>query len=241
MHNTSFLTLIFAAAILPLQAQSTYTSGHGDIGLAYEDSEFEPHWHLGAGAVVDGSPLVTEEEYGPDAIIARTTATRSSPSGLSSAIGVADGTEIFAMGSSSYLPNLGFAVEELDFDDWTGDISLTLTDWSIPDGAEFALYTTNLADTTVVDVAFSTFNVGATYDNNTLSLTPGDHVHFQWGLTTPGQYDFEFTWEGTNVLDGFKTASAFFSVQAVPEPATTALLLSVLTLGLVALRRSRKA
>lgn len=223
-------------------AQSIYTSGHGDIGVGYDavTQQFEPHWHLGTGAVVDGNPLASGEEYEPDELMAQTTATRTSPNGLSSIIGVADGTTIYVLGSSTYQPNLGFAVEELDFNDWLTPITLTLTGWTLPGSAEFALYTTNLAGTTVVDRVFSTFNPGATDFANSFEMTPGDHMHFQWGFTAPGVYEFELTWSGTHVSDGFIQTTETFSVNVVPEPSTWALL-GAGALGLAAWSRRRRA
>jgi surface-anchored protein len=233
------LFVLTVAATPALHAQSAYTSGHGDIGVEYEDGDFVPHWHLGASAVVDGVSLTEEGEYAPGQIFAQTVATRLSPSGLSSSLGVADGTEIFVMGSSAYLPNLGFAVEELDSGVWDGDITLTLSGWTTPVGADFALYTTDLGGSSVTDIVFSSYDSGATVLGNELPLTPGDHTHLQWGFTTAGTYDLEFTWSGTHVTDGFISTTSIFTVQAVPEPATTALLM-VSMVGVVTLCRRRR-
>lgn len=234
----SSLVILFSP-VAGLHAQ-VYTAGHGDIGAAYDviNKEFEPHWHLHSGAVVDGTPLGADAEFAPGDLIARTAATRNSPNGLSNILGVPDGTVIYAAGSSTYQPNLGFGVEELVPGDWTGDITLTLSGFSIPSGAQFALYTTNLAGTTVVDRIFSTFAPGSTDFSNSFTLTPGDHIHFQWGFTDQGSYTFDLTWSGTNVNDGFISTQESFSVQVVPEP-STAVLLSFGTLGVLALRRRR--
>ena len=247
MKKTSSLLAVavgaaaFLAFTSPLRAQAIYTSGHGDIGAGYDAGikEFEPHWHLHAGAVVDGSPLAADGEYDPIDLNARGQATRTSPSGLSSIIGVADGTTIYAMGSSAYQPNLGFGVEELDPIDWTGDITLTLTGSTLPSGAAFALYTTNLAGTTVVDKVFSTFAPGATDFSNSFTMTPGDHVHFQWGFTELGTYTFDLTWSGTHVGDGAISTTESFTVQVVPEPSTFAMLGLGGAIGAWALRRRR--
>lgn len=234
--------LALAGTLGNLNAQAIYTSGHGDIGAAYDDvaKEFEPHWHLHSGAVVDGSPLAADGEYAPVDLNARGNATRTSPSGLSSIIGVTDGTTIYAMGSSAYQPNLGFGVEELVPADWSTDITLTLSGWTLPSGtAKFALYTTNLAGTTVVDKVFSTFAPGATDFSNSFTMTPGDHVHFQWGFTELGTYTFDLTWSGTHVGDGAISTTESFTVQVVPEPSTFAMLGFGLA-GLLALRRRRR-
>jgi surface-anchored protein len=220
-------------------AVSIYTSGHGDIGAGYDATamEFEPHWHMHGGAVVDGSPLAADTEFEPGDLIALTTATRLSPTGLSAGIGVADGTQIYATGSSTYPPNLGFGVEELDPLNWTGDITVTLSGWSIPGSAEFAMYTTNLSGTTVADMVFSSNDPASTFASNSFTLTPGDHTHFQWGFTQPGTYTVNLTWTGTHVDDGAISTPGSFSIQVVPEPSGVALL--GIGLGALALRRRR--
>lgn len=229
---------------------SIYTSGHADVGVGYHDGDLEPHWHTHSGAVVNGVPQGVDGEYEPAELIARTTATRPTPSGgggLSGLLGVPDGTQVWAMGSTTYQPNLGWGAEELDPAEWTGTITVTFNPnaSTLPLNAAFGLFTTNLAGTNVVDRIFSSVSAAATDANNTLQLTPGDHAHFQWAFTQEGLYDLNFTWSGTHVTDGLRTASATFGVQAVPEPSTLAMLAMAGGLGAFAagrrLRRSAAA
>lgn len=226
--NTRHVVLLLSSAllpILPLKAQIPYSTGHGDIGVGYDPLEqsFEPHWHLGA-----------DDEYAPDEAVAIVQSSAGSPLGSAPALGVADGTMIWLAGSSAHQPNLGFATEELDPDDWNGTITLSLTGWSGP--GEFALYTTNMSGTSIVDVYFSTFNPASTFGANSFELFPGDHQHFLFGFTTPGQYELQFTWTGTHVTDGVITTSGSFGFDVVPEPTAAALLL----LGGAALISSRR-
>lgn len=216
--------LLFSA--LSLQAQVFYTTGHGDIGVGYDPAEqaFEPHWHLGE-----------DEEYAPNEGVAVIQSAGTSPIGSSSALGVPDGTSIWVAGSSARQPNLGFATEELDPADWDGEITLSLTGWTGP--GEFALYTTNLSGSSVVDVYFSTDNPASTFGSNSFGLLPGDHQHFTFGFTTPGHYEFEFTWTGTHVTDGEITTSGSFGFDVVPEPTTSGLLLIGITVVAAARRR----
>ncbi|MFY8214974.1 MAG: choice-of-anchor M domain-containing protein [Chthoniobacterales bacterium] len=231
---------VLALALFPinLQAQPIYSSGHADIGVGYAAGEFEPHWHLHSGAIVGGNPIAADEEYAPADLIAQVQATRLSPSGLQSIIGVTDGNTIFVMGSSAFQPNLGFGAEELVPADWTTPITLTLTGWTLPGGAQFALYTTNLAGTSVVDRVFSTFNGAATDFSNSFQMTPGDHVHFQWGFTEVGDYALELTWSGTHAMDGPISTTENFTVQVVPEPSTV-FMLGLGAVGFLLLLRRR--
>jgi surface-anchored protein len=212
-HVAFFLTSAFVF-LSPLQAQIPYTTGHGDIGVGYDSlgKAFDPHWHLGE-----------DEEFAPHEVEAVVYSTGASPLGLASALGVADGTEIGVAGSSAHQPNLGFATEELDPADWDGMITLSLTGWSGP--GQFALYTTNMSGTAVVDVYFSTFNPSSSFGANSFELFPGDHQHFAFGFTAPGYYALELTWTGTHVTDGVITTSATFGFDVVPEPASASLLL----------------
>lgn len=231
-------------------APAIYTSGHADVGVGYHVhegvGELEPHWHTHIGAVVNGTPEPVDGEYEPGDMLALTTATRLTPSGgggLSALLGVPDGTQVWAMGSTTYQPNLGWGAEELAEADWVGKITVRFNPEAstLPLNAAFGLYTTNLAGTNVVDRIFSSVSAAATDFDNTLELTPGDHAHFQWAFTQPGLYDLNFTWSGTHVTDGFKTATATFGVQAVPEPSTLAMLAMAGGMGaFTAVRRLRR-
>lgn len=229
---TSFVVLALGIGLpdtSPTWAAGVLTSGHTDVGVGYVGGALEPHWHTHVGAVVDGVVQTADGEYEPADLIASTTATRLTPSGgggLSGLLGVPDGTQVWVMGSSTYQPNVGFGTEELNPADWSGPITITFNPGSstLPGGAAFGLYTTNVAGTTVVDRFFSSVSGTATDASNTISLNPGDHAHYQWAFTQQGAYDLNFTWSGTHLLDGFKSASATFSVQAVPEPSTLAML-----------------
>jgi len=243
--------LVAAAPAAAARAASIYTSGHADIAAAYSavDREFEPHWHAHAGAVIDGVPAATDGEYAPADLVAQTMAQRATPAGgggLSGLLGVPDGTLVWAMGSTTYQPNLGLGAEELDPSEWTGDVTLRFNPGaSILPGA-FGLFTTNIAGTNVVDRLFSSVDPGATDFANTLPLSPGGHSHYQWAFTLPGLYRLSFTWEGTHVTDGFTSTSAVFAFQAgaaaVPEidPSGLAGVLAIVTGGLGLLERRRR-
>lgn len=241
------IALILAASAT-LSAQSIYTSGHGDIGLEYADGVFVPHWHLDDGAVVDGVALPDNGgegyEYESGDLIAQVASMRNSASNSSTYLGVATGTPIYVAGLLAYQPYLGFGTEELNPLEWTGDITVTMTGFTTPDGGNFALYTTNSGGTTTVDVSLSTYDPSSANSwgigNNAFLIGVGGHDHYQFGFTTPGAYSITLQFTGTNNVDGVVSGSGTFNFNAVPEPSTYALI--GLALGLILLvRRHRLA
>jgi surface-anchored protein len=212
-----------------------YTAGHGDLGVVYEGGELAPHWHLDDGAIVDGNPLPINggngHEYDPGDMVAGIATAANSASSSTNYLGVATGTPIFVTGPVGVQPNLGFAAEELNPDNWNGNITITLTGWTLPSGGQFALYDTNGSGTTTTDVFFSTLNPGATIASNSFTIPPGFHEHFTFGFTAPGSYQLNLTWSGTHFTDGAKSQSGIIGFQVVPEPSVSALVgLGILTL-----------
>lgn len=222
----SIVSAAFLALGATANAQLLYSSGHGDVGIAYEDGQLVPHWHIDTG-------ILPETEYDPGEVRAVVGAQRSSPSGSESVLGVTSGSSIYVAGTSATQPNLGFGSEELDPADWQslstfGQINIELTAFSGP-GA-FALYTTTGGGAGFGDIFLSTSNPGSTVGgingSNSFEIFAGDHQHFTFGFTTPGYYEITLTWSGINTTDGFKEASGTFgfNVGVVPEPSTYALL-----------------
>lgn len=232
--------LMTASLVLAASAHGQavyYTAGHGDIGIAYElgSGAFESHWHVGSGAVVNGVTLSSGAEYAPDELIAWTSSTFAAPTGSTNWLGVAEGTDVFRMGNSTFLPNLGWATEEVGIEtDWVDEsISIELTGWSGANPGEFALISGSSA-------LFSTFGGAA---NNWIFDVASGHAHAAFYFTNPGYYELTFTWTGEHVIDGLVTGTGTFGFQAgaIPEPSSAAALAGLVSLGLVALRRQRRA
>lgn len=228
-----------------LHAQPVYTVGHGDFGIEYTpgETEFEPHWHLHEGAVVDGQPLAEEEEYAPADLIAQTSATAPTIAGSATWLGVPTGTTVYRLGSHDYEPEVGFGTEELTDTDWLdSSITISLSGWSLANPGEIAL----LSGTGPSAVVYaSTFDPNASQSgDNTWSIDLGvGHSHPVWYLSAAGVYEVEFTWSGTYIGDGGSTpvtGTGTFTIQAVPEPGIWALLVLGIGTILIFRHRSRK-
>lgn len=250
--HTPFVAVLAAGTLmlggLSATAQSVYTAGHGDLGIEYTpgETEFEPHWHLGAGAVVDETPLDNGEEFAPDEIVARFFGTANvGAASLASALGVSTGYTAYRTGNASYPPNLGFGLEEVGSPEgWLDEtITLTLTGFSGP--GEMALSQTLGAPINQTLVWFSSLGDGYTVDNNSWGLPVGGHIHLDWWFTEMGIYEVEFTWNGTYIggespVDISGSGTFGLQVGVVPEPGIVGLLASGL-LMLAARRRYRRS
>lgn len=228
--------VILWALACPVSAQLFYTQGHGDIGVGYEAGELHPHWHLGPGAVVNGSPLVVDEEYEPGDLIAVVPNLPSArPAGSEyDILGVSAGANIWVLPQTGAIdrPDLGLATEELEFDDWTTQIRFELTGFSGP--GDFTLFRM-VAGSPVFYMATSD---GINPSQDFRLLSPGGHQHYNWVFTAPGTYDITLTISGTHAVDGFKSATETFTFNVVPEPSTFALIgLSLFALAVLRGRR----
>ena len=227
--------LLLGASVLSLPAQAVWTSGHGDIGVGYEGGELHGHWHI-EGGVVDGTPR-PDEEFEPDALwlvvpdVPQTQAIRNANSAWDP-IGVGAGQPFWRLSSSSQsgVPYMGWATEELEVSEWTGDISFTLTGLVGP--GDISVYYFPDGDLTFLWA--SSDGLGDSF-----GIEPGFHEHFNVAFTAPGIYEVEITFSGTHVTDGVVSSTETFTFQVVPEP-TSALLVAAGAAGLAVLRRRRK-
>lgn len=242
-HRSLAASLLAAVLLLATSAsaQAVYTAGHGDLGIEYEDGEFHSHWHIGAGATVNGSALSQDTEYEPASLIGFLQGTSAvSNANVAAALGVSTGTTVFRTGITAYPPNIGFGLEELTPSDWQdGTITLALTSFSGP--GEVALSQT--VNTIGTFVCFSSVGDGVTANsNNTWDFGVGGHQHLDWFFSQAGYHELTFSWTGTHLTDGLVTGSGTFGFQvgAIPEPSAFALLAGVFSLGLVSLRRPRR-
>ncbi|MFT6059891.1 MAG: surface-anchored protein [Lentimonas sp.] len=238
MHK-KYTTLLSLSALSLLTAQANgqinFSSGHIDIGIAYEGGEWEPHVHDEENDI----------EYESDALLfhgdeANSTNFRLTAPGAGSFgfLGNAgDDIFIFPQVEDTSLPFIGIAAEEIDPADFaTNEITLELSGFSGP--GDFFLYQTD---------GFGTPNL--LYDttdglNDVLTLNIGSHAHYNFAFSAEGVYNVTLTASGI-LNDGFNTLSTsapatfLFGVNAVPEPSAFALIAGCMTLGFVAMRRRR--
>lgn len=206
--------LLTAAGVVVAQAQTVISSGHVDLGIAYESGNWDLHVH-------QEQPV--EAEYEPGEVILQ--------------VGAAAQTSIPANPNFSFLGNagdpiwilpksenpellfLGIGAEELDPADWTGNLTLSLETVAGP--GRFAIWDTDLFGNPLIRM-----NSGDGIDaSDSLEVIPGSHAHFFYGFTAPG--DYSVTFEASGIFDGLSTASGPVTYQfaVVPEPGTGALVL----------------
>jgi surface-anchored protein len=220
------LTAVFAGAALSLSAgPGIYSSGHGDIGLAY-DQGWEFHIHLGPQAILDGSPVGNPPdglEFEPEDVIIRVPGpTVLRPAGSQwNPVGNNAGDPIWFLPPTQdpLKPYLGISTEELESSDWLlNDVSLRLEAMSGP--GHFSLWT--LDSFGQPSFVFSTAN--GIENSGVYFPILESHAHFTWGFTEPGTYELTFKASGTHRIDGFVTGMETISFEVIPEPGTLALL-----------------
>ncbi|MGB0743372.1 MAG: choice-of-anchor M domain-containing protein [Opitutales bacterium] len=229
-----------AFTLFPALHAAILTSGHGDLGIGYEDGELEPHWHLGEDnevVVIDGTPQndpagfeFTAAEITPQTNLAQVRQLGSQWN----FIGVAAGASfyVFPQTSNPNVPFLGIGTEELVAADWSTDLTLTLTGATGP--GQFSLYTESLSTPTELMSTFDGITAG-----DAVSVAAGTHTHYNWAFTQEGTYSLTFDVSGTHAVDGFKTATETFTFSVVPEPSSAGLLLGGAGLFFTFVRRRR--
>lgn len=234
---------VFSLICLGQAAQGAlyFTSGHGDIGVEYEDGELHLHVHLGEGspAIVNGVE-VYDEEYEPGEIAIQVPNSARVVLGSSVAyLGAAAGSSIWLLPSSGTAstaigsPFLGWATEELDAADWTGNLTFSLVSAVSPSGnGNFAAWQTDAFGDLQV-LAMSTAVGGALG----ISQAPGNHDHYNVGFTEPGMWEVTIQVSGVHAQEGAISGTETFRFNVVPEPSVA--LLGIFGLAPLVLRRRR--
>ncbi|QDT02340.1 hypothetical protein K227x_07160 [Rubripirellula lacrimiformis] len=231
--------------LLPRTASAdvvTYTSGHGDIGLAYEGGELELHYHFGDGAILDGVSLIGDAEFDPaGAVVWVSDDARSTTTSSIAFLGTKAGDSVWRLPQSNTagLPFLGIAAEELLPAEFSA-ATLQLTSFDGP--GEFALWQSGGFGG--ADVFWQSNN--GLDSSDLLPLTIGGHDHFNFGFTSEGVYDLGVTAVANLAAGG--TVSDFGTLRfmvgdaavAVPEPASFVAIAALGVTGWAVRRRRRR-
>ncbi|MCC9600318.1 choice-of-anchor M domain-containing protein [Stieleria sp. JC731] len=242
MTRTFFYCLAFIATStatgrVSLADAVEYSSGHADIGLAYEDDELHLHYHFGSGAVIDGSPLVGEMEFDPaDASVRVGSNAMVTTTGDVPFLGTFAGDSVWLIPQSSSvgIPFLGIAAEELDAT--FSSATMTMTSFSGP--GQFALWQTGgIGGTNVYWQSNNGLDV-----TDTLDVAIGGHDHYSYGFTAEGIYDVEISAVANLAAGGSVSDVGTFrfivgDVTAIPEPSSLA---SLGLIGMATVLRRRK-
>lgn len=229
MKTRSLIALGLTTLSVPAFGASLLTGGHMDApAFGYVSGEgFEPHLHNEGGpdgSIIDGVRQEDESEYEPDEITIVIPFTSTTSLDSQSYYWLPE-DEIDA--ANNGVAFLGIGLEELDPDDWDGNVTISLS--GLTGMGDFLLWRSGAFGDpeTVLDSS----NLGHSFE-----LAPGSHTHCNWGFTEVGLYELDFTIAGIHKTDGFQTATGTFNFEMIPEP-STALLGG---LGLLALFRRRR-
>ncbi|WP_337174645.1 choice-of-anchor M domain-containing protein [Paludisphaera sp.] len=222
-----------------------YQWGHADIQVGYDGTSLGLSYKLAGTAGVNGSPVGgSGAEFGPADLsvvvpeLALGTGHASLPSPFA-------GAPLYlinqnAQGSATR-PFLGFGAEGIGPGLFVGDeLSISLTGFSTTaDGGQFVLFQNGFWSSPAMNSADG-------FSDDTISVYPLGHDHYNWGFTAAGVYDLVFTATGMPIGGTELTTTATFRFvvgdqpAAVPEP--SALAMAGLAVGcgaLVAARRRR--
>lgn len=181
-----------------INAQTTLTSGHTDIGIVYE----EDAWNLHIGRHEDSPPV----EYSPSEALLEVcpaAATSVPTNAVFSFLGEA-GSPIYILPQTDnpLLLFLGFGTEELPSGLFLDDhVKLSLR--SVRGPGQFCVYEIGALGLPTV---FMNSRDGIT-TNDSLILTAGGHRHVNWAFSMPGTYEVDFDASGTLATNNQFTAS----------------------------------
>jgi surface-anchored protein len=219
-----------AAGAAAVHAQTLISSGHVDVGIAYESGTWNLHVH-------QEEPTQAEYEPGDAILLVGAGAETTVPANPAFSFLGNPGDPIWILSKSEdpSLVFLGIGAEELDPADWTGNVTLSLE--AVTGPGQFTVW-----DTDLFGEPFVLMNSRDGLDvSDQLEVIPGSHAHFFYGFSAPG--DYSVTFEASGIFQGLSTASGPVTYQfsVVPEPGAAALLLLGLGGMLLAGRRHRKS
>ncbi|MGE3818505.1 MAG: choice-of-anchor M domain-containing protein [Isosphaeraceae bacterium] len=232
---TAFAAVVLVAALAGTARagfDNTYSAGHADLGVAYEDGVgLFLHYHFGTGAVINGVPLSSGAEYAPDEVTTIVSdANRMTPGSTIPFLGNGPSDPVWVLPASNVLgvPFLGIGTEELDpFDGWSA-VTFALSGYS--GTGNFALWQNNSVG--VPQVKWRTNDgIGG---SDSFTFPPGSHDHYFWGFTAPGIYDLTVTASASRSGTMYTDIGTFrFEVSSAVVPEPSGLVLAGIGLGAV--------
>lgn len=214
-----------------------WTSGHGDIGIAYEEGQWDLHIHS-EGAVIGGVSYLDDEfEAGEVRIRVPEQLQFTRPAGRRwNQVGVSGGSTFWLLPQTEVAgaPFVGISTEEIAPGVFLGnEISLRLSGVTSPSGlGVFSLFQTDFFG----EPSFLMSSADGIDAGDVLTLSVDGHFHANLAFSEPGLWAITFEASGDHSFDGIvaKTGTYYFNV--VPEPATAALM--VVAAGALIRRRS---
>ncbi len=227
---TLYVGLALACCRPASAAMVEYTTGHSDIGLAYDSLEgLFLHYHFGVGsAILDGLPATAaNEELAPSEAYVRVADSTmiTVPSSVPFlGVNANDPVWLLSQSNTSGQPFVGLAAEELQPTDFTS-AGFRLTDFVGPAGGNFALFGQSGFTTNV----FMRSNDGVNPVFDLFNVSIGGHDHASWGFTKEGVYDLTIQGFASGPAGSFTDTGTFRfvvgSLTAVPEPSSLVLVL----------------
>ena len=234
-----------ASGVADAAYELEFVSGHGDIGIGFEDGELEPHYHLGEDDPANvngpsGSIVVGDQEFEPDEMYVRV-ATSSFDTSKNAYVLPPFGN----LAASQGVPFLGIASEELFVDGVAeqpfSNVLVSLDSFSGPGSFNF-----NQGGT-----PFFAGESDGSVSGSGFSIAVGAHDHGFWEFAELGVYDLgivvsaDYDDPATSIDDTVMlTNNATFrfvvgDLTAVPEPGSMAVL-AIGGLALATRRRRRR-
>ncbi len=192
---TPFLMVLPALLQAELFEYRAYTSGHIDIGPRIVGGQIMGYWQ-NDGANIEGQISndagFSTHEIRALGIFDDATPPANRPSGTQwDFLGVAAGEPIYILpfnGVPNTLPYLGFATEDESVGH-LAEINMILESVTAPPGSRVSVYRIFSGNITLL------MSSELTPPNNTLTMTPGNHLHYSWAFSHPGTYDLTFRFE----------------------------------------------
>jgi surface-anchored protein len=226
--TTTLLVAAACCAAASTAAQTTLTSGHLDLGVAFEEGAFHLHIH----------DEENEQEFSPDEAILQVGQESFSlvPSDARYSFLGAGGSPVFILPQveNPSLIFLGVGAEEIEAGLFQQD-QITLTLRAIAGPGSFAGYSVDGFGNPAIH-----FNSRDGLDaNDRIAVTAGGHSDINWAFSAPGSYRLTFEASGSLAGGGMLASGPVdFHFAVVPEPSTWALLgMGALALAMFAKRK----